>query len=146
VDRPERQSNTNYLHDFIQFYTAPKRLDNAVIRERYLKSGKSSAQIAEEFGVSKQMILGRLRQAGVHGAKGRGRSKENYRFPNPPYGYRAVSGRLETYSPEVKVARLIVELRDRHQRSFSEIAEALRRKKLRTRQGVAWTRFTVSHV
>jgi hypothetical protein len=58
------------------------------------------------------MILGRLRQAGVRGGKGRGRAKDNFRFPNPPYGYRVVNRRLETHPSELKVIRLIVERRN----------------------------------
>ena len=52
--------------------------------------------------------MGRLREGGVHGGKGRGRAVDNFRFPNPVYGNKVVAGRLETNSTEMKIARLVV--------------------------------------
>lgn len=146
VDRPERQSNTTYLEDFIRFYVAPKRIDSSVLKRKYLESNLSAQQLADELGVSKQMILGRLRAAGVHGGKGRGRAPENFRFPNPPFGYRVKFGRLEMNPGEVKIVRLIVELRDRREWTFSAIAKELNQRNLSTRRGCLWTRIGVRSV
>ena len=146
MDRPSCQANRPLVFDCIQVFVAPKRLDNAVLREKYLSGNLSAAQIGEEFGLSKQAVLGRLRQAGVSKSSGRGRSQKNYRFPNPAFGHRVVKGRLESNPSEMKIARLIVELRDRRGLSFGQIAEELRGRNLFTRQGAAWTRFTASHV
>ncbi len=146
VDQPLRQANRPCVYDSIQVFVAPKRLDNTTLREKYLSGNLSAAQIGEEFGLSKQTVLGRLRQAGVSKSPGRGRSQENYRFPNPAFGHRVVKGRLESNPREMKIARLIVELRDRQGLSFGQVAEELRRRNLFTRQGAAWTRYTASRV
>lgn len=106
--------------------TRPKSSNK--IPKRYLESELSSQQIADEFGVSKQFVLTQLRAAGIRKTPRRGRSSENYRFHNPPYGFRARNGRLERDLREMKVARLIVELRDRGEKSFSEIAAELNRR------------------
>jgi hypothetical protein len=143
VDKAECWENRAYLPDFISFRPNPKLISNAELRQKYLQSNLSSQQLADEYGVSKQMILGRLRQAGVHGGKARGRAADNFRFPNPPYGYRVVNGRLETHPGELKVVRLIVELRDRKGWSFPAIAEELNQRGLGTRQGCRWIRSTV---
>jgi len=146
VDSAKGRENQVYLADFISFFVAPKLLNNVVLTEKYLKSGLSASQIAQELGISKQMVLRRLRLQNVTRTQGRGRSEDNYRFPNPPYGRRVVAGRLELNPAEMKVARLIVELRDKKKWEYTQIAVELGIRGLVTRQGSQWARWTVSRV
>src|SRR5258708_6210371 len=113
MERPERCSNSIYLTDFIQFHTSPKHLETEYLIDLYVKKGLTGSQIAEQIGASKQMVLGRLRKAGVQNTGGRGRAPENYTHHNPPYGYKVAHGRLAPNPKELRVVRLIVELIDR---------------------------------
>src|SRR5476651_2586500 len=105
VDPAKGWENHVYLRDFIPIRPSPKLIENTALAQKYRRSTLSSQQLADEYGVSKQMILGRLREAGVHGGKGRGRAADNFRFPNPVYGNKVVAGRLETNPTEMKIAR-----------------------------------------
>jgi len=145
VDRPEYWENHEYLVDYIPIRPIPRLIENAKIAEKYLKHRLSAQQLANELGVSKQMVLQRLRKAGVHGET-RGRDVDNYRFPNPAYGYKRIHGRLETNSAEMKVVRLIVELRDRQGMTFAKIAEDLNRRGYRKRNGRPWISPSVGQI
>ena len=146
VDRAKGWENHIYLRDFIQIRPSPKLIKNAELARKYLQSTLSAKQLADEYGVSKQMILGRLREAGVHGGKGRGRAADNFRFPNPVFGNKVVAGRLETNPTEMKIARLVVELRDRQGESFGKIADELNRRGHRNRKAAKWNRVSVRNV
>lgn len=146
VERPVLCAHHIYLHDFIPIRPCPKLIENAELARKYRQSSLSAHQLAEEYGVSKQMILGRLREAGVHGGKGRGRAADNFRFPNPVYGNKVVAARLETNSAEMKIARLVVELRDRQGESFGKIAEELNRRGHRNRKATKWNRVSVRNI
>lgn len=135
VDRVGGWENHSYLRDFIPIRPSPKLIKNAELAQKYLRSTLSAQQLADEYGVSKQMILGRLREAGVRGGKGRGRAADNFRFPNPVFGNKVVGGRLETNPTEMKIVRLVVELRDRQGWSFEKIADELNRRGHRNRKG-----------
>jgi len=71
---------------------------------------------------------------------------DNYRFPNPIFGKKANRGRLETNASEMKIVRLIVELRDRQGWSFPRIADELNNRGHRNRKCTAWHRVSVRHV
>jgi hypothetical protein len=146
VDPKKDWENHIYLRDFIQIRPSPKLIKNAELAQKYLRSTLSAQQLADEYGVSKQMILGRLREAGVRGGKGRGRAADNFRFPNPVFGNKVVGGRLETNPTEMKIVRLVVELRDRHGWSFEKIAGELNRRGHRNRKGTKWHRVSTGHV
>jgi hypothetical protein len=81
VDRPGRCAHRSHLADYIHITLLPKKLDIAEIRRLYLEEDLSAAQIGEKFGVSKQMILARLRACGVNRAVRKGRTKDNFRYP-----------------------------------------------------------------
>ena len=118
-----------------------------MIASKYVDSNPSSVQIAENVGASKQMVLSRLRSAGVFQEKGRGRSAENYRFPNTaPFGKRVRDGRLVVNPVEVKIARLIVELRNRKSASWALICLQLNEKGYRTRRNTPWQEYNARHV
>lgn|GEM_PF-4118855 len=146
MDPAKGWENHIYLRDFIPIRPNPKLIKNAELAQKYLRSTLSAQQLAEEYGVSKQMILKRLREAGVHGGKGRGRSPDNFRFSNPIFGNKVVAGRLETNSTEMKIVRLVVELRDRQGQSFEKIADELNRRGHRNRKAAKWNRVSVRAV
>jgi hypothetical protein len=145
VERAEYWENHEYLVDYIPVRPVPRLIENAKIAEKYRKHRLSAQQLADELGVSKQMVLRRLRKAGVHGHT-RGRDVENFRFPNPAYGYKRNQGRLETSSVEMKIVRLIVELRDRQGLSFAKIADDLNRRGYRNRKGTQWISPSVGQI
>src|SRR4051812_25003246 len=103
VEAARGWENHVYVYDHVPVIPVPKALVNAEIARKYRQHRISAQQLADEYGVSKQMILGRLRRTGVRGSKGRGRSEENFRFPNPVYGKRVVARRLETSPSEMKI-------------------------------------------
>lgn len=145
VDRIRSYAHREYLVDYIPIRPVPKLIENAKIAEKYRKHRLSAQQLADELGVSKQMVLRRLRKAGVHG-QSRGRDVDNFRYPNPAYGYKRSQGRLETNRAEMKIVRLIVELRDRQVLSFARIADELNRRGYRTRKGTAWISPSVGQI
>lgn len=146
VDQPKCQTNRALVQDRLHLHFAPKRLTKEFLAEKYKRGSLSAAQLGEEVGLSKQAILGRLRAAGVSGTQGRGRSEENYRFPNPPYGYHVSNGRLMPNPVEMKTVRLIVEFRERREWSFNKVAMELNRRGRGTRQGRKWTKVSVRSV
>ena len=146
VDRVGCCAHQELLCDFIEMQVGCRPKSSNKIPKRYLESELSSQQIADEFGVSKQFVLTQLRAAGIRKTARRGRSPENYRFHNPPYGYRARNGKLETDPSEMKVARLIVELRDRQGKSFSEIASELNKRGWRNRKRNEWNKVAIRHI
>ena len=139
VDRPLCRTNRSILYDSIECCAVPKRVSRSDLKEKYLRTNLSAAQLADETGLSKQAVLTRLRKVGVSQSKGRWRSPENYRFPFAPYGYRVMKGRLEVFAPEMRAVRLIVELRSRQGFAFAKVASQLGEKGYRTRLGAEWT-------
>jgi biotin operon repressor len=110
VDRPAywtNQSGSVYLSNFIEQIVLPKKISPTIIRQKYLKSDLSASQLAGELGVSKQMILKQLRREGVRKTI-KGRSPDNYRLPNPPYGYQVRDLKLISCPREMKIARMVV--------------------------------------
>lgn len=106
---------------------------------RLYKEGLSAQQVADRVGISKQAVLARLRQIGVRRTPGRGRSPDNFRYPYPPYGFRVVSQRLVLNRRELRIARLIVELRDCNGMKWAEMVEVLKAKGARTRSKREWS-------
>lgn len=146
LDKAGCYTNRTYLIDFIKLTILVRALDPAILREIYLQNGATASQLAAQFGVSKQSILVRLRQSGVMRSEGRGRSAINYRYPNPPYGYRVCEERLVINRAEAKVVRIIIELRERKKLSWEEIARSLNDNGLRTRRGAQWARTGIQRI
>lgn len=146
VGSAARWTNPAHLIDTITFLARPERADRAVFCDLYVKNGLSAAEVAAQTGLSKTAVLERLHEAGVRGRR-TGRDPENYKFPkNPPYGFRVSNGRLVPDRREMKVARLIVELRDRQRIAWRVIAERLNSDGIRTRKGRAWNIDSVENV
>jgi hypothetical protein len=147
VDRVGAWTNSGHVYDCIEFIALPKRLDKSKIASKYRSSNLSSAQIGECFGISKQAVLARLRSEGVFKAKGRGRSNENYRFRNStPFGKKVRDGKLVVNPVEVKIARLVVELRDRQGLTWEKICNEVNCRGYLTRRVTKWQAHNVRHV
>ena len=139
VSRLGHQTNSTYISDFIARIVLPKKQTPADFSEKYLKNSFSVKQMAEEIGVAKSTALRRLREAGVPTIKGRGTSPDNYRYKNPPFGFKLKEGRLAPNPKEMRIARLVVELRERQKQTWEVISKALNEKNYRTRTGAQWT-------
>jgi hypothetical protein len=127
------------IYDYIKFLVVRKNLDMNEVRRLYLEENQTASQIGEQFGVSKQMILSRLRRLGVRRTPERGRTPDNFRYPEPAYGLRVSDGRLVVNSREMKIVRLIVELRDRRNYKWAVVVEYLNGAGHRTRRGNCWS-------
>ena len=135
-------TNTSYLTDFIQITLSPKHIETAKLVDLYVQKGLSASQIAEKIDSSKQMVLSRLRKAGIRNYPNKGRSPDNYRFRNPPYGYKVVKGRLLLNSRETKICRLIVGLRNKGM-PWNRIAKELNSRQITSRKRTPWGHFMV---
>lgn len=71
MDRPEHCAHRDLLYDYIKFTIVRKNLDMAEFKRLYLEENQTASQIGEKFGVSKQMVLSRLRRAGISRTPGR---------------------------------------------------------------------------
>ena len=146
VDRSGCWANCNQVTDFLSLIVNPSRADFTTFSDLYLEKGLSASEIAVELGLSKTAVIERLQAGGIRRAR-TGRDPNNYKFPkNPPYGYQVVNGRLVANRLEMKVARQIVELRDRQKVGWRVIAEKLNQSGCKTRKGRPWTIDTVENV
>lgn len=139
VSRAGCHSNKTYVSEFISKTLLPKKQTPDDFAAKYLKNGFTVKQMAEEIGVAKSTALRRLRDAGVQTIKGRGTSPDNYRYKNPPFGFKLKEGRLVPNSKEMRIARLVVELRERQKETWEAISKALNEKNYRTRTGAKWS-------
>lgn len=146
MDKAGCQSNRPYLFDYIEFLSSIKMLDSSVLRENYLEKGLTATQLGELYGVSKQAILARLRRVGVMRTKGRGRSSANYRYKNPPYGYKITKGRLVISKNELRVVSKILRTKDENELSWEAVARRLNDDGLRTRNGYLWSRAGIKRI
>lgn len=147
MDQAGQRTNTLVLPDFIEFLVKPARRKPAFFRDLYLIEGLSAAQIAERVGLSKTAVLERLRAQGVRNLPDRKASPNNYRLHEPPYGYSKIDGRLLVNRAELKVCRLVVELRERHKRSYKDIGVALELKGYKGRtEKRNWSHSTVARI
>ena len=112
VEEPEIGMNRPYLIDFIKINTSPKLIGTSEIKAFYLRNGLSAAQIAEKYGVSKSFVLAVIHRSGLTTSKaGRSTNPANYRNNSPPYGYSVRDGKLVPNKSQMKICRIVVELR-----------------------------------
>jgi hypothetical protein len=135
-----------YLVDFIPLVFSARRIDPGKLRDLYVKRGLSSARIGDQVGLSKQAVLSRLRNEGIRETRGRGRDSNSFRYPFPPYGQRVTDGRLTIDRKEMKVVRLVIELRDRKSWGWAEIISCLNERGYRSRTGLLWNRVRVKRL
>ena len=149
VRQPEYGTNTPYLADFIEICLSPQLLNAAKIRDLYQQDGKSKAQIAAQFGVSRSTVTSHLHSQGVHGGTGKGRSNnpDNYRNPSIPYGHAVKDGKLVLNKAEQRICKLVVELIKRQGKNHSEVARELSSRRLKNRAGrTRWDSKTVFNI
>lgn len=94
------------------------------------------------------MILKLLNGAGVRiGKVGRSTDPKNYRNNSPPYGYLIRAGKLVPNKAEIKICRMVVELRDRRGYSITQVAKELERLGYKNRKGnTVWNTATVLNI
>lgn len=139
VDQVGHRTNSTYINDFIGIFSIPKDVGTDKIADLYVKEGLTAAQVAARVGLSKASILRRLHSLGIR--KGtlhevtKGQPRPAVRAA---YGQRIISGKLVNDRQEQKVARLIVELRERQKLGWKEVVDRLNGEGLRTRSGIPW--------
>lgn len=148
VEEPEIGTNRPYLIDSIKISTTPKLIGTSEIKALYLQNGLSAAQIAEKYGVSKSFVLAVIHQLGVKTGKvGRSTDPSNYRNNSQPYGYAVRDGKLAPNKSEMKICRLVVELRGRRGLSTTQIAMELEKRGFKNRKGrTVWNSNTILNI
>lgn len=142
------QVRATYL-DSIEFFQKCHWKNTANYKDLYTKDGLSAAQIGERLGVPKQTVLNQLRREGIclGGNKGRLANPNNYRLAYAPYGYLKKYGRLMPNKSELKICRLVVQLKNNSNMSFHEIAHELVDRRIKNRAGtVSWNRATIGRI
>jgi transposase len=129
VDQLKAWKNRSKLTDSFDFTFNLKLIEPQIWRDLYQTQGLSAAQIAAKFGAPKSTVLNILQQLGLSCQSNKGRSTraDNYRAPNPPYGYKVLAGKLKADPSELKVCRLIVSLVRDKKYSWSAAADELNR-------------------
>ncbi|MDZ4662531.1 MAG: recombinase family protein [Pseudomonadota bacterium] len=141
-------SPPTYL-DSIEFFQKCHWKNPANYSDLYLKNGLSAAQIGEMLNIPKQTVLGQLQREGIRLGSNKGRlaNPENYRLLYAPYGFTKKDGRLVPNKSELKICRLVVQLRGDSKISFQEIARELERRRIKSRTGsISWTHATVGRI
>jgi hypothetical protein len=150
VEQLKAWKNRSKLSDSFNFNFNLKLIEPDIWRDLYEKQGFSAAQIAAKFNAPKSTVLGLLRENGVHLRTARGHSNraDNYRAPNPPFGYKVLAGKLKTDPSELKTCRLIVTLVREKKLSWSAAATELNRLGVpsRKRGKAKWHRHIVRNV
>src|SRR5438876_1086597 len=115
----------------------PKRgPDPSLITSFYIKERYSCAQIAKQLGCSKTSVITALKRRGLlRKRKGAQTNPQNYLNSSPPYGYRALEGKLSPNPSELQVCRLIVDWVDRRGLNYLQTAQCLAEKGYKTRKG-----------
>lgn len=149
VDHSEMWTNQTYLIDFIPISISLRHISKGQIRRLYVEKNLSASQIAERYGVSKTFVLSVLHKSGLTEISKVGRSThpQNYRNNSPPYGYTVRNGHLVTYNPELKICRIVVELRGRRNLSTTQVALELEKRGFKNRKGSkVWNTNTILNI
>lgn len=134
-----------YLTDFVNYYHSPRRIPSQTFAD-LARKGLTASQMGEQTGLSKQAILARLREKGIRPEPGHGRQKDNYRYPNPPFGFRVINGRLLVSPHEMKIVRLIVRLREKEELGWEAIVAHLNSSNICSRTGKKWDRARIKRI
>lgn len=139
VHRAGYCANTSKVSDFIDNIVIPKNAKSETIRDLYLDQGLTALQIAHQIGLSKTVVLRRLHALGIRQETVKQMELEKPRpVSRASYGYRIVSGKLVPDRYELKVVRIIVELRSRQGLSWSKLVKHLNSEKIKARGGGVW--------
>ena len=153
VERPEqwtKRHKYSYSFDF-QFRSlyrlTPHNHYKATLTKLYHDDGLSAKQIADQFDVSKTVIIERLKELGISkGKTGRMNNPENYRAKDPPYGWKKKDGKLVLNKSEIKICRRVVLLLQ-DGRSYTSVAKTLTSEGFKNRVGrVNWDHKTVANI
>ncbi len=115
--------------------------NDALLREKYLNQGLSTAQIARELGVSRSSVSDRIGRLGIS----KPRRRPSYLLSQIPFGWRASNGRLVPHAAERKVLAQMANWRNEGL-SLREIASRLTTSNVRTKNGGRWQARTVSRI
>lgn len=135
--------------DTIEFFQKCHWRNTANYRELYLEKGLSAAQIGEKLGIPKQTVLNQLKRDGIlkGGYKGELSDPTNYRLLYAPYGFFKKDGRLVPNKSELKICRMVVQLRNSSKLSFHEIARELVRRRIKNRDdSISWNHATIGRI
>ena len=111
VDLGRCWANSPQLSDFFPIFVNPKIVGAHRIRDLYLSSGLSAAEVANEVGLSKSEVLRRLHAMGIRRETIQQVAPEHSRpAVRAPFGKRVVAGKLLDCRRELATARYIVEL------------------------------------
>lgn len=153
VERAVPRTNSPVMRatylDSIEFFQKCHWKDSSNYSELYLQKGLSAAQIGEQLGIPKQTVLDQLRRDGhcLGSNKGRLGNPENYRLAYAPYGFSKKDGQLVPNKSELKICRLIVQLRNNSRMSLHEIAGELVRREIKNRENsISWNHATVGRI
>jgi hypothetical protein len=147
VDRAVHRTNSANVSDFINIFANPKTVNPADIADLYIKKRLSAKKLAVELGLSKAAVLRRLHHLGIRKETVSEFAKEHPRpVTRASFGFRIVDGRLVPDRQEQKVARFIVELRQRQNLPWNEVVKKVNLAGHRTKQGLPWKIGTVRMV
>ena len=148
MEQTKAWKNRSKLLDSFEFNFDLRLKDADFWRNLYLVEGLSATQIADRLKTPRSTIHSLLRRHGIRKEQLEGCSTQpdNYLAPNPPYGFKVEAGRLLIDRKEMKVCKLIVELRRNQNWDWSAIAKELSRRQIPTRrndEGTRWHRHIV---
>lgn len=150
MEQTQPWKNRSKLLDSFDFTFDLKLINPENWRELYETQGLSAAQIAARYGAPKSTILKILASHGLNKQTNKGCSTriDNYRAPNPPFGYKVVAGKLKVDPKELKTCKLIVSLSRDRKFSWSAIAAELNRLKVPCRKGgvARWHRHIIRNI
>lgn len=141
-------NRTTYL-DSIEFFQKCYWKNTVNYSALYLEKGLSAAQIGKQLGIPKQTVLSQLQRDGIRlgGNTGRLANPDNYRLAYAPYGFSKKDGRLVPNKAELKICRLVVQLRNDSKMSFREIARELARCRIKNRNdSISWNHATAGRI
>lgn len=153
VERPVPRKNSplnraTYL-DSIEFFQKCDWKNSSNYGALYLEKGLSAAQIGKQLGIPNQTVLNQLKRDGFRlgGNKGRLANPDNYRLAYAPYGFSKKDGRLIPNKAELKICRLVVQLRNNSKMSFHEVAKELMRGGIKNRdESISWNHATAGRI
>lgn len=143
VTQFEQLYSSPKLVDFIERSSPQTKLNEVVLRQKYVVEGLSLKQISIEFLYSKNTIR---KQLIGYGIPLRQSHKQHGRHATPRYGTKVVKGKVVSHLAEKRVVDTVIELRNKGF-SFKQIADFLSKLSIPTkRKGQKWHKEVVRHI
>ena len=131
-----------YVPDYTTISTVPKFKDEAVLRQKFLIDGLSSAYIAKEFGCSQTAVRDNLRKYGIRKNTPNGKHKNTLKL-----GEKMVKGRVVPHKAELRTLETIYTMHTKEKLSPNSIAKILNTMRVPTkRQGKEWSRNLIINI